>query len=144
MACCQRRQRTRVCGTALQHFLVTGELRDVHVAKMRLCADYQLEIAGELLKAFQQLEIRVSTTTGVGRLSSGLQAATGSASRWPGKNLRRRRAPGSPCRACSMTSGLCCEKGSRRCGKRRSRSGRSCSDMGCVCDHIVACVDPGL
>ena len=36
---------------AVQH-LVTAELRDVHVARMRFYADDQLEIAGELLKVF--------------------------------------------------------------------------------------------
>ena len=40
---------------AEQH-LVTTELRDVHVARMRSYADDQLEITGELLKVFQQLE----------------------------------------------------------------------------------------
>ena len=40
---------------AVQH-LVTAELRDVHVARMRFYADDQLEITGELLKVFQQLE----------------------------------------------------------------------------------------
>ena len=41
---------------AVQH-LVTGELLDVHVARMRFYADDQLEITVELLKVFQQLEI---------------------------------------------------------------------------------------
>ena len=36
--------------------LVTAELRDVHVARMRVYADDKLEINGELLKVFQQLE----------------------------------------------------------------------------------------
>ena len=36
--------------------LVTGELRDVHVARMRFYADDKLEITGELLKVFQQWE----------------------------------------------------------------------------------------
>ena len=40
---------------AVQH-LVTAELRDVHVASMRFYADDKLEITGELLKVFQQLE----------------------------------------------------------------------------------------
>ena len=39
----------------VQH-LLTDELRDVHVARMRFYADDQLEIAGELLKVFQQLK----------------------------------------------------------------------------------------
>ena len=39
----------------VQH-LVTAELRDVHVARMQFYADDQLEITGELLKVFQQLE----------------------------------------------------------------------------------------
>ena len=38
----------------VQH-LVTGELRDVHVARMRFYVDDQLEITGEPLKVFQQL-----------------------------------------------------------------------------------------
>ena len=40
---------------AVQH-LVTAELRDVHVTTMRVYADDKLEITGELLKVFQQLE----------------------------------------------------------------------------------------
>ena len=40
---------------AVQH-LVTAELRDVHVARMRFYTDDKLEITGELLKDFQQLE----------------------------------------------------------------------------------------
>ena len=39
----------------MQH-LVTAELRDVQVARMRLYADDKLEITGELRKVFQQLE----------------------------------------------------------------------------------------
>ena len=38
---------------AVQH-LATGELRDVHVARMRFCADDHLDITGELLKILQQ------------------------------------------------------------------------------------------
>ena len=40
---------------AVQH-LVTGKLRDVHVVRMRFYADDQLEITGEPLKVFQQME----------------------------------------------------------------------------------------
>ena len=40
---------------SVQH-LVTGELRDFHVVRMRFYADDQLEITGELPKDFQQLE----------------------------------------------------------------------------------------
>ena len=36
--------------------LVTGERRDVHLARTRFYADDQLEITGELFKVFQQLE----------------------------------------------------------------------------------------
>ena len=36
--------------------LATGELRDVHVVRMRRYADDQLAITGELLIIFQQLE----------------------------------------------------------------------------------------
>ena len=36
--------------------LVTAELRGVHVARMRFYADDNLEITGELLKVFQQVE----------------------------------------------------------------------------------------
>ena len=39
---------------AMQH-LVTGELRDFHVVRMRFYTDDQLEITGELLKVFQQI-----------------------------------------------------------------------------------------
>ena len=40
---------------AVQH-LVTGELRDVHVVRMRFYADDQVKITGEILKDFQLLE----------------------------------------------------------------------------------------
>ena len=40
---------------AVQH-LVAAELRDVHVARTQVYADDKLEITGELLKVFQQLE----------------------------------------------------------------------------------------
>ena len=99
---------------AVQHS-VTAELHDVHVAMMRFYADDQLEITGELLKVSHQLRTRASTTSGASRLSSGLQVATSSLSRWPGKDWRRRRAPGSLCRACSMTHRPCLAKSSRRC-----------------------------
>ena len=54
----------------MQH-LVTAELRDVHVARMRFYAGDQLEISGELLKVFDQLRTRASTTFGASRPSSG-------------------------------------------------------------------------
>ena len=38
------------------HHLVTAELREVHVARIQFYADDQLEITGELLTVFQQLE----------------------------------------------------------------------------------------
>ena len=41
--------------SAVQH-LVTAEPRDAHAARMRVYADDKLEISGELLKDFQQLE----------------------------------------------------------------------------------------
>ena len=40
---------------------------------------------------------------------------TSLSSGWPGKGRRRRRAPGSRCRACLMARRPCCEKSSRRC-----------------------------
>ena len=40
---------------AVQH-MVTAEPRDIHAARMRVYADDKLEITGELLKVFQQLE----------------------------------------------------------------------------------------
>ena len=41
---------------------------------------------------------------------------TSLSSRRPGKGRRRRRAPGSRCRACLLARRSCCEKSSRRCG----------------------------
>ena len=41
----------------MNHF-VTGALRDVNVARMRVYADDQLEITSELLKAFLKSEIQ--------------------------------------------------------------------------------------
>ena len=93
----------------VQHF-VTAELRDVHVAVMRFHADDQLEITGELLKIFYQLdsndEHHIQSISAI----KGLQAATSALSRWPGKHLKRHRAPGSRCRACSITRRPCCVK----------------------------------
>ena len=58
---------------AVQH-LVTGELRDVHVARMRFYDHDQLEIAGEL-KVFQQLEnqgkYHIRSTLAIKRAASG-------------------------------------------------------------------------
>ena len=51
VACCQRRQRARVCGAAHGHKRPARR----PIAKMEFYADDQLEITGELLKAFQQL-----------------------------------------------------------------------------------------
>ena len=59
---------------------------------------------------------RASTTSGASRRSIRLPAATSSLSRWPGKDWRSRRAPGSLCRACSMMRRPCCTKSARRCG----------------------------
>ena len=64
---------------------------------------------------------------------------TSLSSRWPGKGRRRRRAPGSRCRACLMARRPCCVQSSRRCGRRWIRSGNSYNGMGCVSDHIVVC-----
>ena len=41
---------------------------------------------------------------------------TSFSSRWPGKGWRKRRAPGSRCRACLMARRPCGEKSPRRCG----------------------------
>ena len=97
-------------------YFVTAELRDDHVARMRVYADDKLDITAELFRVSNSWRARSSTTSGASWLSSGLQAATSSLSRWPRKDWRRRRAPGSRCRACSMTSRPCCAKSSRRCG----------------------------
>ena len=117
--------------------VVTAELRDVHVATTRFYTDDQLEITGALLKVSQQLEnegeYHIRSISAIKWAAS----ATSSLSRWPGKDWRRRREPGNRCRACSMTRRPCCVKSSRRCGRRQSRSGRSCCGMGCVCYHIV-------
>ena len=81
---------------------MTAELRDVHVVRVPFDADDQLEITGELFKVFHQLRTRASTVSKASRLSSGLQAATSSLSKWPRKDWRRRRAPRSRCRASSI------------------------------------------
>ena len=58
----------------MQH-LVTAELRDVHVARIRFYADDQLEIISELLKVFQQLENKAEyhiwTISAIKRATSG-------------------------------------------------------------------------
>ena len=59
---------------AVQH-LVTAELRDVHVARMRVYADDKLEITGKLLKVFQQLEnqgeYHIRSISAIKRVASG-------------------------------------------------------------------------
>jgi len=100
---------------AVQH-LVTAELRDVHVARMRFTPMTSSRSPASSARFSNNWRTRASTTSGASLLSSGLQAATSSLSRWPGKDWRRRRAPGSRCRACSMTRRPCCAKSSRRCG----------------------------
>ena len=61
---------------AVQH-LVTADLRDVHVARMRFYADDKLEITGELLKVFQQLEnhgeYHIRSISAIKRAASGEQ-----------------------------------------------------------------------
>ena len=62
----------------VQHF-VTAELRDVHMARMRLYADDQLEITGEVLKVFQQFEnqgkYHIRSISAIKRASSGNEFA---------------------------------------------------------------------
>ena len=72
---------------------------------MRAYADDKIEMTGELLKVFKQLG-----NQGEYHIRSGLQAATSSLSRWPGKDCRRRRAPGGRCRACFMTRRPCAQR----------------------------------
>ena len=100
---------------ALKH-LVTAQLRDVHVARMRFYADDKLEITGELLKVFQQLESQgeyhIRSISAIKRAASGDEVVV----KIPEKDWRRRRAPESRCRACSRTRRQCCAKSSRRCG----------------------------
>ena len=70
---------------AVQH-LVTAELRDVHVARMRFYADDKLgftpmtssRLPASSSRFFNDGRTRASTTSGASRLSSGLQAATSS------------------------------------------------------------------
>ena len=68
---------------AVQH-LVTAELRDVHVARMRFYADDKLgftpmtssRLPASSSRFFNDGRTRASTTSGASRLSSGLQVAT--------------------------------------------------------------------
>ena len=96
--------------------MVTAELRDVHVTRMRFYVDDQLEITGELLKVFQQLEnqgeYHIRGISAIKRAASGDEFVVKVA--W--KDWRRRGAPGSRCRACFMTRRPCYAKSSRRCG----------------------------
>ena len=59
---------------AVQH-LVTGELRDVHVARMRFYANGQIVITGELPKVFQQVknqgEYHIRGLSAIKRAASG-------------------------------------------------------------------------
>ena len=110
--------------------LVTAELRDVQKARMRHYADYKLQIAGELLNVFQQLKNQGKYH--IWRVSAIKWAASGGdvVVEWPGNELRWRSAPGSRCRACSMTRRPRCAKSSRRYGSSQSRSGRLSCGMG--------------
>ena len=58
----------------MQH-LVTGKLRDVHVASMRVYVDDQHEITSKLLKAFVQLEnqgeYHIRSISAIERVASG-------------------------------------------------------------------------
>ena len=96
--------------------LVTAEPRDVHAERMRVYADDKLEVTGGLLKVFQQLEnqgkFHIQSPTAIKRAASGNEFVV----EGPGKHWRRRRAPGSRCRACSVTRRPCWTKSSRRCG----------------------------
>ena len=100
---------------AVQNF-VTRELRDVHVARVRFYADDQFETTGGLLKVFQQWESQDEYHTrgisAIKRAASGNEVVVKVA--W--EDWRRRIAPGSRCRACSMTRWACFKTSSRRCG----------------------------
>ena len=79
---------------AVQH-LLTAELRDVTVARMRFTPMTSSRSSASSARFSNNWRTRASTTSGTSLLSSGLQAATSSLSRWPGKDWRRRREPGS-------------------------------------------------
>ena len=85
------------------------------MARTRFYADDQVEITGELLKVFQQLEnqgdCHIRSTSAIKRAAIGdvffVQMA------WEG--LEEVESTWSRCRACSMTRRPCCEKSTRRC-----------------------------
>ena len=115
-------------GYAVQH-LVTGELRDVHVATMRFTLMSSSRSLARSLRCSSNWNTRASITSGA--ISAIKRAA--SRNKFVDKEAwRRRRAPRNRCRACSMTRRSCCGKSSRRCGWKRSRCGRSYSGLGGV------------
>ena len=98
---------------AVQH-LVTAELRDVHVAGMRVYADDKLEIIGDPLKVFQQLdnqgEYHIRSISAIKRAASG----NGFVVKVAREKLEEAKSTWSRCRACFMTRRPCCTKSSRR------------------------------
>ena len=96
---------------AVQH-VVTAELPDVHVARMRFYADGQLEITGELLKIFQQLEnqdeYHIRSISAIKRAASGDEFVVKVAC----EGLQEAERTWEPC---CMTRRPCCAKSSRRC-----------------------------
>ena len=100
---------------AVQH-LVTAELRDVHVARMRVYADDKLEITGELLKVFQQLENRGEYHMRI--ISAIKRAATGDEFvvkvAWEG--LQEAKSTWGPVSRVFYDAPAVCAKSSRRCG----------------------------
>ena len=99
---------------AVQH-LVTAELPDVHVARMRFTPMTSSRSSASSSRFSNISRTRASTTPAASRLSSRLQATTRSLLRWRGKDWGRLRAPGSRCPACSITRRPCCANSSRRC-----------------------------
>ena len=97
---------------AVQH-LVTAELRDVHVAGMRVYADDKLEIIGDPLKVFQQLdnqgEYHIRSISAIKRAASGDEFVVKVAC----EGLQEAERTWEPC---CMTRRPCCAKSSRRCG----------------------------
>ena len=108
VACCQRRQRARVRSASLESQPNCATPGFTPMTSSRSPASSS--------RFSNNWRARASTTSGASRLSSGLQAATSSLSRWPGKDWRRRRAPGGTRRACFMTRRPSCAKSSTRCG----------------------------
>ena len=129
-------KRTQGLSEFLQH-LVTAELHNVHVARMRFYADDHLEITGELLKVLQQLENQGEYYT---RSISAIKlAASGDdvVVKVACEGLEEAESTWEPVSRVLHDPPAVLHKELKSLQLKAEQKRCSCIGVGCVCDHIV-------